>query len=94
VRRWPFKLYVCDRGHVADSTLWNVCWQCFPGGQGPATQQVVEVVPLSEVKEALQDRFRAAAVHDDASPLMIMAAEEWLNDALTDLLPSDSEGQR
>jgi hypothetical protein len=51
VRRWT--LYVCERGHVCGTTLRAVCWQCFPGGRGPATQQAVRVVPLSEVKEAL-----------------------------------------
>jgi hypothetical protein len=83
VKRWPFKLYVCGRGHVADSTLRNVCWQCFPGGRGPATQQAVEVIPadspnvlsVEEAREVIEIAGAAAKGDDEIWSLVTRLIE-------------------
>lgn|GEM_PF-4162302 len=86
----PMKVYVCERGHVDTSTLRNVCWQCFPTGRGPATQQVVEVVPadspqvLSVEEARLLDRA-------NREPAPRSAKEHRQFEALLDRLASFAE---
>ena len=53
-----------------------------------------DLVSLGE-RERLKTAFRNAAAADDASPLMILAAEEWLDAALSDAGAStDEEDER
>jgi hypothetical protein len=62
--RWT--IYVCDKGHVAASSVRGVCWNCYPGGrrtwercspkQIEPNQRRIEVLPASYAQE-----LRAAA---------------------------------
>jgi len=45
----------------------------------------------AEVREKLTERFREAAVASDASTLMILAADEWLQTALDSLSQPETE---
>lgn len=72
---------------------------------GPEIQDYAERPTVWEIEElrrvqaadvpadrlALRTAFRNAAAADDASPLLILAAEEWLEAALHDLDQSPTE---
>jgi hypothetical protein len=83
----PVKIWICPKGHVADSTVGGVCWACNPGGLGSATQVGFEVVPISrlqaeqekrkEVEEQVDDlRARVALKMDDADADVLRAESQ------------------
>lgn len=100
MRRWPLTLVRRGAKVPDDGTRW---WQELPEDQTPeglrsVGYEVVEVVPLSEIREALLDKAAVTAVRQRYADKGINkppgAVRADLEAALDAALPTDSEGER
>jgi hypothetical protein len=59
------KEYICPRGHRSTSTVRGVCWNCYPGGRGPAEQEERTFYPEAVFAALKAERDRLYAENVD-----------------------------